>query len=154
RRSRQLWRPIYEQRGWRRSLQYAGGSYPSGHRSFGDPHSGSEINPVLHHAGSGILKEDIMTAKKIVVWTAGGIVALILLAVVAGFLLLKHSHRFRAYLLQRAEQSVNQSTGARVDVRDFRITFSGLQLDLDGIVVHGKESSSQPPLFMADHLGV
>src|SRR5215472_3847636 len=95
-----------------------------------------------------------MTTKKIVLWTAGGIVALILLALVAGFVLLNHSQRFRAYLLQRVEQSVYESTGARVTARDFKVALSGLQLDIYGIAVHGKESSSQRPLLTADHLGV
>src|SRR5262249_52052678 len=95
-----------------------------------------------------------MAKKRIVLWTAGGIAALILLAVVGGALLLNHSQAFRAYLLRRLEQSVNESTGARLTVRDFRITFTGLQLDLYGIVVHGRESAYQRPLLTADHLAV
>jgi translocation and assembly module TamB len=92
--------------------------------------------------------------KRIVLWTAGGIVALLLLACVAGFVLINHSQSFRAYLLQRLEQGIYESTGARVTVRDFKVTLSSLQLDLDGIVVHGKESSSQRPLLAVKHLGI
>jgi translocation and assembly module TamB len=95
-----------------------------------------------------------VAAKRIVLWTAGGIVVLLLLAVVAGFMLLNHSQRFRAYLLERMEQAVNESTGARVAARDFKVTFSALQLDIYGMVVHGKESNSARPLLTADHLGV
>src|SRR5215472_2572926 len=95
-----------------------------------------------------------MTAKRIVLWIAAGIVALVLLAVVAGFVLLNHSRQFRSYLLQRVQQSVSESTGARIAERDFKVAFRSLQLDLYGIVVHGKESSTQRPLLTADHLGV
>src|SRR5262249_39147512 len=95
-----------------------------------------------------------MTTKRIVFWMAGGIVGLILLVVVGGVLLLNHSQRFRAYLLQRVERSVNESTGAQVAVRDFSVSFRDLHLDLYGIVVHGKESNSQRPLLTADQVSV
>jgi translocation and assembly module TamB len=95
-----------------------------------------------------------MSAKKIVLRAAGGIVVLILLAVTAGFLLLNHSQSFRAFLLERVERSVSESTGARVRAQDFKITFSALQLDVYGIVVLGRESNPERPLLTADHLGV
>jgi translocation and assembly module TamB len=95
-----------------------------------------------------------MAAKRIVLWTAGGIVVLIVLAAGAGFVLLNHSQRFRAYLLERVERIVSESTGAHVAARDFKVTFSALQLDIYGMVVHGRESNSERPLLTADHLGV
>jgi translocation and assembly module TamB len=81
-------------------------------------------------------------------------VALILIVAVTGFLLLNHSQRFRAYLLQRVERSVNESTGARVAARDFKVSLSSLRLDFYDIVVHGRESESERPLLTADHLEV
>ncbi|HKF22828.1 MAG TPA: translocation/assembly module TamB domain-containing protein [Candidatus Angelobacter sp.] len=95
-----------------------------------------------------------MAAKKIVFWAAGGIVVLILLAVAAGFLLLNHSERFRAYLLQRVERSINESTGARATARDFKVSLSSLRLDFYEIVVHGREPGTERPLLTADHLEV
>lgn len=92
--------------------------------------------------------------RRMIVWTASGIATLILVAVVTGLVLLKQNRRFRTYLLDVAIQSVEESTGARVEVRDSRVTFSGLGLDLYGVVVHGKESTSRRPLLVVDHLGV
>ena len=95
-----------------------------------------------------------MKAKKIVLWTAGGIVALVLIVLVTAVLLLQHSERFRAYLLQRIEQGLDESTGARLTARDFKVSFGGLQLDLYGVVVHGTEPAAARPLLAADHVGV
>ena len=95
-----------------------------------------------------------MKAKKIILWIAGGIVALLLIVVGTGVFLLNHSQRFRAYLLQRVEQSIHESTGAQLTVRDFNVALGELRVDLYGIVVHGKEPASQRPLLTADHLGL
>ena len=94
-----------------------------------------------------------MNTKRITLWTAGTIVVLTLFAVIAGVVLLNHSQRFRAYLLQQVQRSVSVSTGARVEVRDFKVHFSRLQLDLYGVVIHGKESSANKPLLAADQIG-
>ena len=94
-----------------------------------------------------------MNTKRIILWMAGTIAVLTLFAVIAGIVLFNHSQRFRAYLLQQAQRSVNVSTGARMEVRDFKVHFSKLQLDLYGVVIHGKEPDSRKPLLTADHIG-
>src|SRR5215469_4056881 len=96
----------------------------------------------------------MMRRKKIILAAAGGVLALIVLAIPAALLLLEHNHRFRSYVLERVERSVEESTGARLAVRDFKIQLSNLQVDLYGIVVHGTEAPSQRPLLAADHLAV
>lgn len=95
-----------------------------------------------------------MKVKKIILWTGGSILALILIVVITAVLLLQHSVRFRASILQRVEQSLDESTGARLTARDFTVSLGGLQLDLDGIVVHGTEPATARPLLAADHLRV
>jgi translocation and assembly module TamB len=100
------------------------------------------------------IRGGIVKAKKIVLWTAGGIVALILVVIITTVLLLQHSQSFRAYLLQRVEQGLDESTGARLTARDFKVSLGGLQLDLYGIVVHGTEPATARPLLSADHLGI
>jgi translocation and assembly module TamB len=92
--------------------------------------------------------------KKIILWAAGSVVALLLLVILTAVLLLQHSPGFRAYLLHRVERSLDESTGARLTARDFRVSLGGLRLDLYGIVVHGTEAPSQRPLLTADHMGV
>jgi translocation and assembly module TamB len=92
--------------------------------------------------------------KKLILWTAGGIITLILMVAVTGLVLVNHSQRFRGYLLHRVQQSVEQRTGARITVRDFTVAFSGLRLDLYGMVIHGRESPAQRPLLSADHIRV
>ena len=95
-----------------------------------------------------------MKVKKIILWTTGSITVLGLIVMIAAVLLLQHSVRFRASLLQRVEQSLDESTGARLTARDFTVSLGGLQLDLYGIVIHGTESASARPLLAADHLRV
>jgi translocation and assembly module TamB len=92
--------------------------------------------------------------KRIIFWAIAGILAVLVLAVSIPLLLLEHNQRFRGYLLQRVERSIEESTGARVTVRDLKVQLSSLQLDLYGIVVHGTEAASQRPLLTADYLAV
>src|SRR5215471_2536914 len=101
-----------------------------------------------------MLKESVVRRKKLILWTAGGIVTLILMVAVTGLVLVNHSQRFRGYLLHRVQQSMEQRTGARITVRDFTVAFSGLRLDLYGMVIHGRETPSQRPLLSADHIRV
>ena len=83
-----------------------------------------------------------MKAKKIILWTAAGILILVLVAVVSLVLLVQHSQSFRGYLLHRVEQGLDESTGARLTARDFKVSFGGLQLDLYGIVIHGTDGAT------------
>src|SRR5260221_452554 len=83
-----------------------------------------------------------------------GMVALVLVAAITGVFLLEHNQKFRAYLLQRVRRNVEESTGARLAVRDFKVRLGGLHLDLFEITVHGTETASQRPLLTADHVGV
>lgn len=95
-----------------------------------------------------------MKAKKFVLWTAGSIAILVLIAIVTAVLLLQHDESFRAYLLHRVENGLDESTGAQLTVRDFKVSLGGLRLDLYGVVVHGSEPASARPLLAADHVGV
>lgn len=95
-----------------------------------------------------------MNWKKIILWVVVGILALVIVAVGTLFLLLKNSTGFRQYLLAKVETSVAQSTGARLEVKDFAVHLSPLSLDLYSVVVHGREPANAPPLMQADHVGV
>lgn len=92
--------------------------------------------------------------KKIIAWSVGGLCILIILVVATGVLLLEHSQGFRQRLLSKVESSVAESTGARLQVRDFHVHLLSLSLDLYGITVHGTEAPPEPPLLQTDHINV
>jgi translocation and assembly module TamB len=92
--------------------------------------------------------------KKIVLWAMVAIVVLIAGAVITLVLLLQHSEGFRRSILAKVEDSVQQSTGAKLEVCDFRLSLSHLSLDLYNIVVRGREADPAKPLLRADHMGV
>ena len=92
--------------------------------------------------------------KKIVLWAVAVIVVLIAGAAITLVLLLDHSRGFRQDILAKVESSVQESTGAKLEVRDFNLSLSHLRLDLYNVVVHGREADPNTPLLQADHLQV
>jgi translocation and assembly module TamB len=92
--------------------------------------------------------------KKIVLWSLAAIIVLLVGMVATLVLLLDHNEGFRHSILARVEKSVGESTGARLEVRDFNLRLSNLSLDLYNIVVHGTEPDPSQPLMAVDHLQV
>jgi translocation and assembly module TamB len=92
--------------------------------------------------------------KKVVLWSLAAIVILLMGSVVTLVLLLDHNESFRRGILARVENSVRESTGARLEVRDFNLRLSNLSMDLYNVVVHGTEADSSQPLLNVDHLQV
>lgn len=95
-----------------------------------------------------------MNWKRITLWTITIIVVLVVGVLLTAVLLLQHSSSFRAKILAKVEQSVYDSTGAHLQVRDFGLHLSNLSLDIYGVVVHGTEPQGALPLVTADHLNV
>ncbi len=81
-------------------------------------------------------------------------VALVLGATVTLVLLIQHSEGFRRNILAKVKTSLQQSTGARLEVRDFRLRLSILTLDLYNVVVRGREADPSRPLLQADRLQI
>ena len=92
--------------------------------------------------------------KKIVLWSLAALVALVAGLVFTLVLMLRHNAGFRQNILGKVESSVQESTGARLEVGDFSLRLSNLTLDLYNIVVRGKEADPARPLLAADHLQV
>jgi translocation and assembly module TamB len=92
--------------------------------------------------------------KKIILWALAAIIVLIAAIGITSVLLLHHSPEFRQSILARVEQSVEDSTGAHMQVKDFSLQLRTLTLDIYGIIVHGTEPAGSAPLAQADHLGV
>ena len=92
--------------------------------------------------------------KKIVLWSLAAIIVLLVGGAVTLVLLLDHNEGFRHSILAKVEKSVRESTGARLEVRDFNLRLSNLSLDLYNVVVHGTEPDPSQPLMAVDHLQV
>jgi translocation and assembly module TamB len=92
--------------------------------------------------------------KKIVLWSLAAIIVLVVGVGVTLVLLLDHNEGFRHSILAKVEKSVRESTGARLEVRDFNLRLSNLSLDLYNVVVHGTEPDPNQPLAAVDHLQV
>ncbi|HMC31605.1 MAG TPA: translocation/assembly module TamB domain-containing protein [Candidatus Angelobacter sp.] len=92
--------------------------------------------------------------KKIVLWAVAGIVVLVFGTVVTLLLLLQHSEGFRRDILGKVTNSIQESTGAKLEVGDFNLRLSNLTLDIYNIVVRGREADPNRPLLQAKHLQV
>lgn len=92
--------------------------------------------------------------KKIALWSLAAIIVLSVGTVVTLVYLLDHDEGFRHSILAKVEKSVHESTGARLEVRDFNLRLSNLSLDLYNVVVHGTEPDPSKPLAAVDHLQV
>lgn len=75
----------------------------------------------------------------------GSIVILYLVAVA-----ILSTQWFRRYLIQRATVDLGNLTGARVEIRAIEVRPLIFQASLRGLVLHGKESPIEPPLFRAE----
>jgi translocation and assembly module TamB len=94
-----------------------------------------------------------MTWKGIIGWTAGGLLALLLIAALAGYFYLK-SENFQQYALRKIVEQANLSTGGRTEIGRLDFNLSTLTAHLYNITLHGKEKSDQPPLLHAEELTV
>ncbi|HZD96427.1 MAG TPA: AsmA family protein, partial [Candidatus Sulfotelmatobacter sp.] len=92
--------------------------------------------------------------KKVLLWSVAALVVLVVGTVGTLVLVVQHSIGFRHNILAKVENSVQQSTGAKLEVGDFNLRLSSLSLDLHNIVVRGKEADPNRPLLQADHLHV
>src|ERR1700743_2677026 len=91
--------------------------------------------------------------RKISLWFAV-ISTVLTIGVGALLIVLLHNESFRRSILAKVERSVEESTGAKLEVRDFSLRLSNLSLDLYNVVVHGTESDPNKPLLQVDHLQV
>ncbi len=58
--------------------------------------------------------------------------------------------RLRTMVVEQAEKA----TGGRVEIRRFRLDWTGLTADVDGLVIHGTEPVSTAPFLAVDHVTV
>jgi translocation and assembly module TamB len=92
-----------------------------------------------------------MNWKKIILWTFAVVASLVGLVLVA-VLAVKHSPAVRRSILARAERYVTESTGAQVEIRDFKLSLSNLSVQFEGIVAHRPGPSTAPPLLQIERV--
>ncbi len=88
--------------------------------------------------------------RKTLGWTATAIGGLLLLAIVAGVLLLK-SQAFHRYVLGKIVQQASEATGARVELQNFTFHIKTLTADVYGLTIHGTEPPEAQPLLRVQH---
>lgn len=91
--------------------------------------------------------------KKSIRITLIAIPALFVLIVVIALVAI-HTQPFHRFLLTKIIQQAQESTGARIEIKRLDLRWSPFTADFYGVTVHGQEESDEPPLLVADHLGV
>jgi translocation and assembly module TamB len=94
-----------------------------------------------------------MKWKRIIAWTAGIILSLLIIAAVAGFFV-SRSEGFHQYVLAKIVQQGNEATGGKVEIRNFAFRLSTLTAHLYGVTIHGTEAANEKPLLQVDKVTV
>ncbi|HEV8412503.1 MAG TPA: translocation/assembly module TamB domain-containing protein [Bryobacteraceae bacterium] len=84
--------------------------------------------------------------KRIVLWTSAALAALLIMATVVGVLVVR-SDRFYQYIRQRIVEQIERATGGRVELASYSLDWHNLTAQIQGLVIHGKESPAEPPLL-------
>ncbi len=90
-------------------------------------------------------------ALRIVVWLVAAAALLAVLAGVGGFLLVQ-SGWFHEYVRMRIVSELERATGARVEVDQFSFDSQALSARVAPLVLHGKESTAEPPLLRIERV--
>jgi translocation and assembly module TamB len=94
-----------------------------------------------------------MSWKRRISWTLAGIVGVIVIAAVGGYLYLK-STGFQRLAISQIEQQTAAATGAKTEIGRLDFNLSTLTAHLYDITIRGTEGPNQPPLLHADKLTV
>jgi translocation and assembly module TamB len=92
-----------------------------------------------------------MKWRRAIGWTIAGLLALVLVAAVGGYLFLR-STGFQHYALRKIVQSADEATGGRTQIRALDFNLSTLTAHLYDVVIRGSEGPDQPPLLRVDKL--
>jgi translocation and assembly module TamB len=94
-----------------------------------------------------------MNWKRIIAWTGGIILSLLVIVAVAGYFVLR-SEGFHRYVLAKIVREGNEATGGKVEVGNFDFRLSTLTADLYDLTIRGTEPADQKPLLRVDKLTV
>ncbi len=87
--------------------------------------------------------------RRVLVWTSGALVLLMLMLVAGGYLIIQ-SDWFREYVRQRIVQVAEDTTGARVELSGFEFNVAELSATVRGLVLHGSEGPDEAPFVVID----
>lgn len=94
-----------------------------------------------------------MKWKRRIVWGLMGLVVLLIVVVIAGYLHLR-SNSFQQYALSKIVERADEATGGRTEIGGLDFSLSTLTAHLYNITLRGTEGPSKPPLLHADKLTV
>ena len=94
-----------------------------------------------------------MNWKRIVGWSLTGLVGLLLVAAIGGYLYLR-SNSFQQFALRKIVAEADQATGGRTQIGALDFSLSTLTAHLYNVTVRGTEAPDQPALLHADKLTV
>jgi translocation and assembly module TamB len=94
-----------------------------------------------------------MNWKRIIGWALAGIIGVIFVAAVGGYLYLRSSS-FQRFAINQIEQQAAAATGAKTEIGRLDFNLSTLTAYLYDITLRGTEGPNQPPLLHADKLTV
>lgn len=94
-----------------------------------------------------------MSWKRKLGWTAGIVVAFIVIVFLAGFWALR-GQWLQGYIRGKIEQTASESLGGRVRIQNFVLHLSNLTADAYGITIRGNEPQTAAPLVQADQLEI
>src|SRR5665213_2261226 len=81
-----------------------------------------------------------------------GTILVLLVLVTTGIYFLMSSARFEGVVRDRLITEIEQATGGKVEIATFHWQLLRLEAEADGLVIHGRELQSEPPLGKFDHL--
>jgi translocation and assembly module TamB len=96
-----------------------------------------------------------MTWKRKFAWAGLSLLALTVVLMIAGYCVFG-SEAFHHYALRKIQQQASEALGANVQIQSFSLRVATLTADAYGVIIHGSEPASAPPLAQADdlHVGV
>ena len=86
--------------------------------------------------------------KKIVLWIGGGLLGLILVALIAGIVIVR-TDWFKNKVRDKIVAVAETATGGRVEIGRFDYQWPGLTVEVAPFIIHGKEPPGAPPFFRA-----
>ncbi len=95
-----------------------------------------------------------MTRKRKILLSIAAALVLLLIAVAVGLLWVLQSDWLREKVRLRIISTVEDATGGRVELKDFKYNWRALTAEVDGFVIHGTESVAEPPLMSAARVEV
>lgn len=90
---------------------------------------------------------------RIALWSAGGLVTVLLVLVTAGIYMAQTAW-FRNKVRDRIVSILEDATGGRVEIGEFRYDWHTLTASIAPLVIHGKERSGAPPFFRAQRIQI